>query len=107
MSEQLDIFVTPQQAKARAIERVECNNREFVDGATEVIERLSHEQKSFTALDVWAKYQGVMPHHPRAMGAAFVRAQNAGWIVPTNRWVKSGRVSDHNQMLRVWESVRI
>lgn len=99
-----NLFEYAEQSKLNAIERVEFNNRDFVSTATGIIFELARERETITALDVWKIYNGPAPKHPRAIGAAFIRAHKAGWISPTNDWVKSGRSTDHNQQLRVWRS---
>ena len=104
MNEQQDLFAKAETAKSKAIQRVETNNREFVMAAFGIIECLARQKPTITALDVWAKYHGPGPRHPRAMGPAFMRANNAGLIAATNSWIKSGRTSDHNQQIRVWVS---
>ena len=95
-----------ERAKLRGIEQVERNNRDFVDAAFAIIESLSRLRTSITSLDVWALYDGPLPKHPRAIGAAFVRAHKARLIAPSNIWRKSGRASDHNQQIRVWVTVK-
>jgi len=95
-----------ERAKLRGIEQAERNSLEFVDAAFAIIESLAREGRPFTSLDVWALYDGPLPKHPRAIGAAFVRAHKARLIAPSNIWRKSGRASDHNQQIRVWVTVK-
>lgn len=96
----------PERAKTDAIAKCEANNREWIDLAYQSLARLAFLKLNITSLDIWQRLPASLPPptNPRAMGAAFVRARNAGLISPTNQWVKSGRVSDHNQQLRVWKS---
>jgi hypothetical protein len=107
---QPSLFDAPERAKQQAIAQVEANNREFVEMVYTFLEFLARRRPTITAIDLWdfidCHEPGFVPKpkHPRAMGVVFVRARNAGLISPTNSWVKSGRTSDHNQMLRVWAS---
>jgi hypothetical protein len=101
------LFDPPERAKTDAIAQVERNNREFVYLAYELLQGLAFCQSTITTLDVWARLElcvAPLPTNPRAMGPVFLRARHAGLITPTNQWVPSGRVSDHNQQLRVWRS---
>lgn len=91
-----------QAAKEQGIDSAAGKSREFVDEAFSIIADLVKGKHLITAMDVWGVYAGPKPSHPRAIGAAFIRAQKSGLIQPTNQWVKSGRPSDHNQLLRVW-----
>lgn len=93
-----------EQAKRDAIAKIAASNGAFIETAVLVIEALAARRKEISAMDVWTNYHGPKPSSPRAVGAAFVRAQNLGMIEPTARYVKSGRTSDHNQLLRVWRS---
>lgn len=106
MSQQPTLFDPPERAKIKAIAQVERNNKEFVDVAYQIIERIIYLQPTVTALDIWRRLPKSLPRptNPRAMGPVFMRARHAGLISPTNSWVPSGRTSDHNQMLRVWAS---
>lgn len=101
---------TPEQAKRAAIRRVEENaNQEFLDCAYRVLCDVARVRAEFSAKDVWDVYESdptrPITHQPRAIGSVFVRASKAGIIRPTDRYVKSGRSSDHNQNLRVWASL--
>lgn len=63
----------------------------------------------FTTDSVW-KYlslyhPNVHTHEPRALGAVMKRAQKAGWIEPTDRFVNSSRKSCHSAPIRVWRAV--
>lgn len=110
MMTQPSLFDAPERAKADAIAQVEANSPDFVETAYAGLHCLAMGNRTVTSLDVWRLlnannyFGGSRPNHPRAMGAVFQRAKHAGLISPTNEWVKSGRVSDHNQMLRVWKS---
>lgn len=106
MHEQLTLPTPAEKAKLDAIEKVAANSLDFVSRAYGIIEALAGSLEQISALDVWARYDGPPPRHPRAMGGAFVRAQRAGLIVPTQRFIKSGRSSDHNQFLRVWRVLK-
>jgi len=101
------LFDPPERAKTDAIAQVEANNRDFVKVAYTILRYLAYAKPTVTALDVWALAADrnvPLPTNPRAMGPVFIRARHAGLISPTNQWVKSGRVSDHKQQLRVWRS---
>lgn len=94
-----------EQAKQDAISSIEARNREFVSFMVGKIYLLAMEKFTLTALDLWDGYQGDEPSDPRAMGAVFRRASKNGFIKMTARLIKSGRKSDHNKDLRVWESL--
>lgn len=95
---------TPEQSKRQAIEKIAASNRAFIEAAVAVIRNLALRRREISAMDVWTNYRGPAPTSPRAIGAAFLQAQGLAIIEPTMRYVKSGRTSDHNQLLRVWRS---
>lgn len=90
--------------KKAAIEKIAASNHVFIEAAVAVIRNLAARRREISAMDVWTNYHGPAPTSPRAIGAAFVQAQGLAVIEPTARYVKSGRTSDHNQLLRVWRS---
>lgn len=96
--------LTPEETKRDAIKKIAESNRDFVEAVICVIDGIARRRKEFSSMDIWTHYHGPKPTSPRAIGAAFVRAQALGKIEPTARYVKSGRRSDHNQLLRVWRS---
>lgn len=100
---------TPEGAKVKAIKRASRNSSAFVDEAFLVLKEVAAIKPFFSSIDVWAAYEMVAlrprPKGPRAMGGVFTRAKDEGVIRATDRRVKSGRVSDHNQWLTVWESL--
>lgn len=93
-----------EYSKRQAIATVEAGSPTFCALAYETLLLVAKRKREFTSLEVWAAYDGPKPKSPKAMGPVFTRARNAGVIVATNRFVKSGRVSDHNQFIRIWES---
>ena len=100
----MDDHSAAEQAKRNAITKIAASNAAFIEAAVMVIKQLARSRREISAMDVWTHYSGPTPSSPRAVGAAFVRAQNMLLIEPTARYVKSGRTSDHNQLLRVWRS---
>src|SRR5262249_41310286 len=96
---------TPAEAKAAAIERVEQNSQTFVDAAFSRLLVIAKRQRFLSSLDVWNVCGDLdQPRHPRAMGPVMLRAARGGLIIRTGRTVKSGRASDHDQALAIWES---
>lgn len=96
--------LSPEETKCEAIKKIAESNRTFIEAAVGVIRGLALRRREFSSMDVWTHYHGPQPTSPRAIGAAFVQAQSLAIIEPTARYVKSGRRSDHNQLLRVWRS---
>lgn len=65
---------------------------------------LARERAEFTADEVWSRLAA--PSEPRALGAAFRRAQRMGIVRPTERFVPSKRAGRHHAPVRVWASQR-
>lgn len=107
MYEQLELTTPEEQGerlKEDALERVEENNRDWVDTAEFVILWLAKERDELTSDDVWDHLHDV-PTEPRAMGAAFSRAAGRGAIEATDRTVRSRRPACHRRPVRVWKSL--
>jgi len=75
-------------------------NQEWALRAERFLHLLAVSGWDFTAEDVTEEIGA--PPHPNLMGAVFLRASKAGYIVPTGRVVRASRDARHASMLRVW-----
>jgi len=95
-------------AKEEAIALVASGmNPEWREDALRAIKTLAEREDEFTTDKVWEElltFSTADTPEPRAMGAVMVQARKLGYILPTNTYLNSSRVSCHNRPLRIWES---
>jgi hypothetical protein len=95
-------------AKEEAIALVASGmNPEWCDDALIAIKNLALREDEFTTDKVWEElgtFSTAATPEPRAMGAVMVKARKLGYVVPTNTYLNSSRVSCHNRPLRIWKS---
>ena len=98
-------LAAPDILRDEAISRCAAHNRFAVESAYfDIIRRTSG---AFTSDDVWAsiahELAAMAPNaEPRAIGAAFKRASDRGFIKSTGRWVKSKMAMCHGREKREW-----
>jgi hypothetical protein len=96
------------EARDEAIERARTHAvSEWYRQAEMALHRVCLRQEFFTVKDVRnAIPMGFKTHEPRALGA-LMKAAVGKWCRPTNVYVPSGEVRNHNRPLRRWESLVI
>jgi hypothetical protein len=94
-------------AKEHAIDAVERGaNVDWLNAAMAAIDWQRTHRETFTTDNVWEMISHLdPPREPRAMGAAMREAARRGWIVATDRVVKSTRPKCHRRPVRVWRGV--
>lgn len=98
----LDVGRAMREEGMRSVLENEANLEAMVDCILHVAER----KATFNADDVMARMEelGVVPHHPNAFGAAFVKTARLGFIESTERFVKSTRTTNRSRDIRIWKS---
>ena len=94
-------------AKQDALSRVEQNaDLDWKQTALEVVKQCALRSPQLTADDIWSELANIAigTHENRALGPVMNAAQRAGYITPTNEFVKCKRVSRHHTDIRVWKS---
>ena len=89
-----------------AIDRVERNNRVFVDDAMSAVRLTAKTLDTFTTDEVWANMIGSTPDsvEPRAMGPIMVNAKRAGLIEKSTQIRPSTMAACHFRDKTVWIS---
>lgn len=79
---------------------------EFIEAAAQVIRAAAMARPEISSNDLWDGIEalGVTTHDNRASGPVMTDAARRGWIVATDRWIKSTRPSRHRGDVRVWRS---
>jgi hypothetical protein len=99
-----------RQLRDEAIQRVDEHAAPaWKDVAYAAVAHLSSVLPEFTTDEVWyaiANSDDVTTHELRAMGAVMRRAQRAGLIEPTDRYMASTRAVCHSAPKRIWRAVR-
>lgn len=93
--------------KQRAMRQVEEHAaKEWKSYALETVRKVTEARQEFTTDEVLAAMTDapVWTHELRALGPVMIAAKRAGFIKPTNRFVKSESVSRHHTDKRVWSS---
>ena len=100
------MFDEAEEEKFKGMRRVKAANPVFTRLMGEVLLLVAKVKPEFTALDLYPLYMGPEATDPRAMGPVFTKATKNGIIrkIPL-KLIKSGRRSDHNKDLQVWESL--
>ena len=94
-----------RSARDLALNQVESHAAPgFLEDALAVIRRVALRRETLTTDDVIPEMT-VGTHDGRALGAAMVKAAKAGYIVATDRFVNTNRVSRHHAPIRVWRSL--
>lgn len=97
------------EAADAAIEQVDFNaDPTWKKAADKAIRHVAVTRREFSTDDVWeVLYELAIepPDEPRALGAAMRRAARDGFIVATDRVVRSARPECHTRPIRVWRSL--
>ena len=96
-----------QQLATEAILAVGAAHEEWVEQALILIKTAAKKRATFSSdlIWLWLDRDGIPPpKEPRAMGAAFSRAQKLGVCVPTQKTIESIRDECHARPIRIWES---
>lgn len=75
--------------------------------ALDVIRAAAQRRPEISANDLWEGLRelGVTTHDNRASGPVMAQAARNGWIVRTERTIKTTRASRHKGDVRVWQSL--
>jgi hypothetical protein len=96
-------------ARTNALQRVDDHaDPDWRNVAYQCVVAVARRCAAFTTdevLDELAKHPAISTHEGRALGPVMMRAQRAGVIVITDRFVKSEAVSRHCASKRVWSSL--
>jgi hypothetical protein len=106
--QQLELPLTPAQAKEQSLAQVEKHaDLAWLGAAISVLNGLCRRRESLTADAVWLELDsaGLSTHEPRAMGAVFQHGKNKKWCAPTSQFVPSKRPVHHAGPIRVWRSL--
>lgn len=96
-----------ENAKRAAVQRVDEHAAPaWKEYALGVVKRVAERLTEFTTDEVLTEMQDapVWTHELRALGPVMTAAQNAGYIVATDRFIPSASVSRHKAPKRVWRS---
>ena len=80
---------------------------EWAKDAMTAVKNLAMREDEFTTDKVWEEletFSTADTPEPRALGAIMVKARKLGYVLPTNTYANSSRVSCHNRPLRIWKS---
>jgi hypothetical protein len=92
-------------ARDEAVARVEKNAAAgFMESAVAAIRKCAIAHATFTTDEVLPLIT-VETHEMRALGAAMSKAAKLGYIVATDRFKNTTRVSRHHAPVRVWASL--
>lgn len=100
MTVQATLDFTGKQLRDAGTASVESHSAEWQAHAAEIIEDLARTGQEFSTDDFHARLQ-YLPHHPNAIGAAFLRARRAG-VIRRIRWQQSERASAHARVVAVY-----
>jgi hypothetical protein len=89
-----------EEALARVREHADPG---WYERALAALHALAGRQGTVTADDLWALVEP--PREPRALGAVLREGRRNGWVVPTEKTVKSARAANHARPIRVWRSL--
>ena len=95
------------QARDDAITRVGDNaHQAWKDVALEAVYQAARANRTFIVDEVW-RYMpdDISTHDLRAMGPVMLKAIKAGWIVSTDEYTNSARVTAHQNPRRIWQSL--
>ena len=76
----------------------------IADAAVRAIRSVAGRLREFTTDEVAAELTDWQIREPRLLGPAMLRAQRAGWIVPTDRVRKTSNPAAHSRPKAVWQS---
>jgi len=68
------------------------------------VQAVARRLPEFTTDEVAAELTDWRIAEPRLLGPAMLRAQRAGWIVPTDRVRKTSNPAAHSRPKAVWQS---
>ena len=89
-----------------AIDRAEDHAAgDWLEAAFDAGVRLASNRRTLVSEQVFDLIPDVSTHEPRAMGAVMRRLRNAGYIAPTDTFVKSPSPRGHGRPSRVWRSL--
>ena len=77
---------------------------QIADAAVRAIRSVAGRLREFTTDEVAAELTDWQIREPRLLGPAMLRAQRAGWIVPTDRVRKTSNPAAHRRPKAVWQS---
>ena len=77
---------------------------QIADAAVRAIRSVAGRLREFTTDEVAAELTDWTIAEPRLLGPAMLRAQRAGWIVPTDRVRKTSNPAAHRRPKAVWQS---
>lgn len=109
----LPLFSTPaadpgQQGKECGMAQVWQNaSAEFRDTALLVVRQAARLRPEISANDLWDGLEvlGIYTHDNRAAGPVMSEAARRGWIVSTERMIKTTRPTRHKGDVRLWRSL--
>src|SRR5215468_5778740 len=78
--------------------------RLIADAALRAVRAVARRHAEFTTDEVAAELTDWIIAEPRLLGPAMLRAQRAGWIVPTDRVRKTTNPAAHSRPKAVWQS---
>jgi hypothetical protein len=79
----------------------------FMEAAEQAIREAAIHNPEVSINDIWPalEQQGIHTHENRAAGPLMKRCAKRGWIVKTDRTVRSVRSTRHRGDVRVWKSL--
>ncbi len=95
---------TGSAARDSAIAVAADADPDWIRRARTVIAELARTRPTVTADDVWAEIDQPVSD-PRALGAVFTWAGDAGYLARTTMTVPSTRPEAHRRPIRVWQSL--
>ena len=101
-------YAAAQRGKEAGMAQVEQNAAPlFSDAAEQAIREAALQNPEVSINDIWPalEQQGIRTHENRAAGPVMVRCAKRGWIVKTDRTVRSIRSTRHKGDVRVWKSL--
>ncbi len=88
-------------AKGLAMAANGAGPQKIADAVAAVLD-VSRELGEFTSDDVRQLKGDFGFVEPRAWGVVMREAKKTGQVVPTDRYIRTGRVASHNRPMRVW-----
>jgi len=76
----------------------------IADAALRAVRSVARRLSEFTTDEVAAELTDWTIAEPRLLGPAMLRAQRAGWIVPTDRVRKTSNPAAHSRPKAIWQS---
>jgi len=101
-------YAAAQSGKESGMAQVEQNaNPEFKDAAIEAIRQAALHNQEVSINDIWPALDalGITTHENRAAGPVMTQCARNGWIVKTDRTIRSIRSTRHKGDVRVWHSL--